>query len=48
MAVVQENKGMRPVLDYHELNEYADTHTAGPNMCTEVERVAAGRICFYP
>lgn len=35
MAIVQHNKGkVRPVMDYHELNEYFDAFTANVDVCS--------------
>ena len=40
MAVLQEKKEkVRPVLDYRELNEHVDTHTADADVCSEKMRV---------
>ena len=39
MAVLQERKKkVRPVLDYRELNEHLDTHTADADVCTDKMR----------
>ncbi|XP_043192569.1 uncharacterized protein LOC122365419 [Amphibalanus amphitrite] len=36
MAVIQPNKDkVRPVMDFRELNEYLDSHTAAADVCSE-------------
>ena len=36
LAIVQHNKGkVRPVMDYHELNDYVEVYTAHADVCSQ-------------